>query len=136
MAKSRKKLTYKKSIPRADKCGVEISHIQKVVLAAFTLLLLVFLAFIIFLSDSGSLACTAEAKLCPDGSYVGRTGPSCEFADCPLDYCSSFSYSDCPSECAICPPCEVCSSISCRSEQFCNSIGFNRSWWENVRPDK
>lgn len=28
-------------------------------------------------------ACTMEAKLCPDGSYVGRTGPNCEFAECP-----------------------------------------------------
>src|SRR3989344_5945198 len=28
-------------------------------------------------------ACTMEAKLCPDGSYVGRTGPNCEFAKCP-----------------------------------------------------
>jgi len=28
-------------------------------------------------------ACTEEAKLCPDGSYVGRTGPSCEFEPCP-----------------------------------------------------
>jgi len=28
-------------------------------------------------------ACTMEAKLCPDGSYVGRTGPDCEFAPCP-----------------------------------------------------
>lgn len=28
-------------------------------------------------------ACTQEAKLCPDGSYVGRTGPNCEFAECP-----------------------------------------------------
>ncbi len=27
--------------------------------------------------------CTQEAKLCPDGSYVGRTGPNCEFAQCP-----------------------------------------------------
>jgi hypothetical protein len=27
--------------------------------------------------------CTADAKLCPDGSYVGRTGPSCEFSACP-----------------------------------------------------
>ena len=27
--------------------------------------------------------CTAEAKLCPDGSAVGRTGPKCEFAACP-----------------------------------------------------
>ncbi len=29
------------------------------------------------------IACTQEAKLCPDGSYVGRTGPKCEFAPCP-----------------------------------------------------
>ena len=28
-------------------------------------------------------ACTMEAKLCSDGSYVGRTGPNCEFAPCP-----------------------------------------------------
>lgn len=27
--------------------------------------------------------CTADAKLCPDGSYVSRTGPNCEFAPCP-----------------------------------------------------
>ncbi|MDD5318501.1 MAG: hypothetical protein PHF79_01625 [Candidatus Pacebacteria bacterium] len=27
--------------------------------------------------------CTQEAKLCPDGSYVGRTGPNCEFTMCP-----------------------------------------------------
>jgi|SRR3989344_8676138 len=29
------------------------------------------------------VACTQEAKLCPDGSAVGRTGPNCEFAKCP-----------------------------------------------------
>lgn len=29
------------------------------------------------------VACTAEAMLCPDGSYVGRSGPNCEFAACP-----------------------------------------------------
>src|SRR3972149_7472204 len=26
--------------------------------------------------------CTQDAKLCPDGSYVGRVGPSCELAPC------------------------------------------------------
>jgi hypothetical protein len=31
-----------------------------------------------------SVVCTQEAKLCPDGSYVGRTGPKCEFSDCPV----------------------------------------------------
>lgn len=34
-------------------------------------------------SSSSSRACTEEAKQCPDGSYVGRTGPNCEFAPCP-----------------------------------------------------
>ncbi|MCI0619445.1 hypothetical protein L0Y40_00180 [Candidatus Wolfebacteria bacterium] len=33
--------------------------------------------------QSGGTACTLEAKLCPDGSYVGRTGPNCEFSPCP-----------------------------------------------------
>lgn len=28
-------------------------------------------------------ACTAEAKRCPNGSYVSRTGRNCEFAACP-----------------------------------------------------
>lgn len=28
-------------------------------------------------------ACTMEAKICPDGTAVGRTGPKCEFAACP-----------------------------------------------------
>lgn len=33
----------------------------------------------------GQVACTTEAMLCPDGSAVGRTGPNCEFALCPLN---------------------------------------------------
>ena len=27
-------------------------------------------------------ACPQDAMQCPDGSYVGRTGPNCEFAEC------------------------------------------------------
>ncbi len=34
-------------------------------------------------STSGPTACTEEAKICLDGSTVGRTGPDCEFAACP-----------------------------------------------------
>ncbi len=29
------------------------------------------------------VVCAQDAKECPDGSYVGRTGPVCEFAACP-----------------------------------------------------
>jgi len=33
----------------------------------------------------------------------------------------------------VCPPCEACSSISCHSEQFCKSIGFDKSWYEGIK---
>lgn len=32
-----------------------------------------------------SVACTQEAKICPDGTAVGRSGPNCEFAACPTN---------------------------------------------------
>lgn len=33
--------------------------------------------------DGGQTVCTQDAKQCPDGSYVSRQGPNCEFAPCP-----------------------------------------------------
>lgn len=33
--------------------------------------------------DREPVACTMDAKICPDGSAVGRVPPSCEFARCP-----------------------------------------------------
>jgi hypothetical protein len=38
-----------------------------------------------------SVVCTADAKMCPDGSYVGRTGPHCEFRACPGEDTSASS---------------------------------------------
>jgi hypothetical protein len=35
--------------------------------------------------DEALVACTMDAKQCPDGSSVGRTGPDCAFAACPSD---------------------------------------------------
>lgn len=32
--------------------------------------------------NSDVVFCTMDAKQCPDGTYVGRTGPNCEFV-CP-----------------------------------------------------
>ena len=34
------------------------------------------------IEEEGAVACTMDAMMCPDGSYVGRTGPNCEFV-CP-----------------------------------------------------
>lgn len=33
--------------------------------------------------DGGPIACTADAFQCPDGTFVGRSGPRCEFV-CPV----------------------------------------------------
>jgi hypothetical protein len=30
------------------------------------------------------IVCTLEVKQCPNGSFVGRTGPNCEFTPCPV----------------------------------------------------
>lgn len=46
-------------------------------------------------NDDG-IACTMEAKLCPDGSYVGRTLPNCAFATCPALPVTPQSYSNTP----------------------------------------
>lgn len=32
---------------------------------------------------NGAVACTMDAKMCADGSYVGRVAPNCNFAPCP-----------------------------------------------------
>jgi len=42
----------------------------------------------------GKVACTEEAKLCPDGSAVGRVGPKCEFAACPESISATSSTTD------------------------------------------
>ena len=33
--------------------------------------------------------CPADVRVCPDGSYVARTGLNCEFAQCPEANCAA-----------------------------------------------
>ncbi|MEO5635080.1 MAG: Gmad2 immunoglobulin-like domain-containing protein [Candidatus Paceibacterota bacterium] len=35
-------------------------------------------------NNAQQIACTMEAKICPDGSAVGRGGPNCDFDPCPV----------------------------------------------------
>ncbi|MFW6210192.1 MAG: Gmad2 immunoglobulin-like domain-containing protein [Patescibacteria group bacterium] len=39
----------------------------------------------------GGVACTEEAKICPDGTVVVRSGPECTFAPCPSEQRSTTS---------------------------------------------
>jgi len=48
-------------------------------------------------------------------------------------YCRSFTYYECPDDCVVCPPCAECSSLACGTEEFCESIGFERSWYEDIK---
>ena len=53
------------------------------------------------------VACTQEAMQCPDGSYVGRTGPNCSFAACPVATSSSQSNGGLQGTMTIGPICPV-----------------------------
>jgi hypothetical protein len=45
--------------------------------------------------DEDMVACTMDAKACPDGSYVGRVGPNCEFEACPTTTADTVSGKSC-----------------------------------------
>jgi hypothetical protein len=47
------------------------------------IILVILGGFHFFSSREQQIACTLEAKICPDGSSVGRVAPRCDFAPCP-----------------------------------------------------
>ena len=62
----------------------------KIVTAAIIFLGIAIVAVVVIRAKSSitsptpiQTACTEEAKLCPDGTYVGRTGSQCQFSKCP-----------------------------------------------------
>ncbi len=61
------------------------------ILSVVLLAVIVYAASVVFLNlwpfqqKMTPVDCTAEAKVCPDGTAVGRVPPSCEFAPCPGD---------------------------------------------------
>ncbi|MDD1677799.1 MAG: hypothetical protein LUO93_01260 [Methanomicrobiales archaeon] len=67
----------------------------------FLLLLIVVALSSGCVQQSPPVACTADAKICPDGTAVGRVPPDCEFAPCPPLNCTSFSVERCPQECYL-----------------------------------
>lgn len=66
----------------------KLSRAKILILGICAALVLVSFVGAYFLGKNNSnqqVACTQEAKICPDGSSVGRTGPQCEFSPCPTD---------------------------------------------------
>ncbi|PIR07125.1 MAG: hypothetical protein COV55_01700 [Candidatus Komeilibacteria bacterium CG11_big_fil_rev_8_21_14_0_20_36_20] len=55
-------------------------------LISFIIIIIIAIVGFYFLIENTDqpVACTLEAKICPDGSAVGRIPPNCEFATCPI----------------------------------------------------
>jgi putative hemolysin len=77
-------------------------------------------------SSAGSEIMGADPRNCMTAD--GRT-----FVEGAPGVCSSKTTEVCSSPCVVCPPCEACSSISCQTEEFCSSIGFNSTWYADMQ---
>ncbi len=70
-------------------------------------------------------ACTLEAKLCSDGTYVSRTEANCEFAKCPTPYPKASACtkdSDCPSPQYICEETQGTATACPSTDPTCKPI--------------
>jgi hypothetical protein len=56
---------------------------SKIFITIIIIIFILIIGGIHYLTKTEQKACTMEAKICPDGSAVGRTGPNCEFSACP-----------------------------------------------------
>lgn len=57
---------------------------KKFLILIFVILIIGFsFWFLYFKNKNLGVACTMDAMACPDGSFVGRIAPKCEFAKCP-----------------------------------------------------
>lgn len=64
------------------------------------IIILIFLGWL-FTSSNSIEGCTEEAKLCPDGTAIGRTGPNCEFSQCPIENENNLESCNSDQECII-----------------------------------
>ena len=73
------------------------------------------------------VACTKEAKICPDGTAVGRTGPNCEFAACPGATSISPSTS-------LGPIGDIANWQTYRNEEYRFEVKYPLSWGIEIMP--
>ena len=78
------------------------------------------------------IACIQDAKQCPDGSYVSRIAPICDFAACPevKDYIT-INNKTISLKCDIDSDCVLLSSyniLDCCSNIFCG-VNYSKSYW-------
>ncbi|MFH0885338.1 MAG: DUF333 domain-containing protein [Candidatus Micrarchaeota archaeon] len=82
-----------------------------------------------------------ETQQCPDfcNGIAAHLEIKCMQNQCKQvqkNRCTNYGVDDCPADCAVCPPCAACSSISCQSEAFCSGIGFGKEWYNSTQGGK
>jgi len=113
--------------------GMNINILR--IFIVITLLLISFgtaVYLLYFRNPSGTQTqCTLEAKQCPDGSSVGRMGPSCQFAACPEALKVTQSTTPIPSN-----PSEITEwkTYTFKTDNF--SIEYPSSWLLLLRSDE
>lgn len=110
-----------------------------------------------FSGAGGSVMCPMDAKICPDGSAVGRVAPSCEFAACPSGGWNVGGGAMCPMDAKVCPDgssvgriAPSCEFAACPVHNWYGGYGYDRGstdsygfydwlwndwnqyWWPNV----
>lgn len=57
-----------------------------IIIATVVLILIAIIVYFVSREkEPEEIACTMDAKLCSDGSFVGRIAPDCNFASCPKE---------------------------------------------------
>lgn len=81
------------------------------------------------------------SEQCPDfctgiaaNFEIKCTQNQCTHVNALAKKCNDYTAETCPASCVVCPPCAVCSSISCQTGEFCTRIGFNSTWYNETKP--
>jgi hypothetical protein len=95
-------------------------------------IIFLFISVILFISGcQGPTVCTQEGMSCPDGSVVGRTGPNCEFEECPPPICNSMDLSE-----AI----KIAGYSECIEQGDLENISLcnreTKTWWIEINMEK
>jgi len=86
------------------------------------------------------VACTMEAKTCPDGSSVGRVGPDCEFEPCPGESAEFCVKKDTNEKLSLTEAKQIALNSDCVNEgtlkdtYMCNE--YTGTWWLDLDVEK
>jgi hypothetical protein len=100
-------------------------------------ILLIILALVVVAFGLFFIRGEEDTWLCDEekGEWVKHGVPSAPkpTTSCGEAVCTDYEAESCPDSCVVCPPCIECSSISCQTEEFCQSIGFDKEWYGNMK---